>query len=276
MNYTKNPLASSCIKAKNDATLIVPLKNQLKASCDAGSVSNDRAVIHNNYICSLKEELLEGNKTRSKSSEKIGRRHITSENTFIHNNRCYLINNKTALLTDYLNRSLDELDASLRRWKRVLTVRVDLRHSGITYADNKIMTKFMRKLRKALAASHKIDQFGYSWVREHEPDKSQHYHMVLYLDGDKVRTSHRIAEMVKAIWGRINPVHDVIFPERPYLMIKEGWRDVEEVRYKSLTFETNKDSFVYRLSYLAKAKGKVEGMNQSRVKSWSTSRLATK
>lgn len=242
--------------------LIVPLKNHPKPSCNAESKQSKGAVIYSIYS---------GREYEGYITQKV-ENGITHGDHFSHNGRMFQVNNRDGLLADYLTRSLMELDTALVKWKRVLTIRFDLRHSGVTYPDNKPMTKFMRKLRKALASSHQIEQFGYTWVREH--DKSQHYHVVLYLDGDKARTSHKVAEMVKTIWGRINPAHDVSIPPKPYTMIKQGQRDHNPTTYGKVKFESNMDSFVYRLSYLAKTRGKGEGTENHRVKSWSTSRLA--
>lgn len=247
--------------------LIVPPKNHPKPSCNAESKQNRGAVIYN--IHSGRD--YKGYRTPQVENEVNG---IAHGDHFTHNGKVFQVNDRDGLLADYLTRSLMELDAALVKWKRVLTIRFDLRHSGVTYPNNTPMTKFLRKLRKNLIAQYGMSQFGYTWVREHEPDKSQHYHVVLYLDGDKVRTSHKVAKMVKTIWGRINPAHDVSIPPKPYTMIKQGQRDHNPTTYGKVKFETNMDSFVYRLSYLAKTRGKGEGTENHRVKSWSTSRLA--
>ena len=123
---------------------------------------------------------------------------------------------------------------------KLITIRFDLRlyeYSG----NNKKITDFIRPLRKWLQNKYGTNEVGYVWVREQETAKQQHYHFVLLLDGNKVKSS-------KAIFDRIEHIasyRDISawLPKNPFNKIIRG-----DLKSFSEAFE--------RGSYLAKERGK--------------------
>ena len=101
-----------------------------------------------------------------------------------------------------------------------------------------------------------IFEVGYVWVREHEKAKHQHYHFALFLDGDKVNHSAVIGGVISETWERVKVGNTTRIPEACF--------------YNVVNPETKADA-IYRLSYMAKQRGK--GYRPDQTKDYSTSRL---
>lgn len=134
-----------------------------------------------------------------------------------------------------------QLDAMLSHHGKVLFIRVDIRQRDYT-ADNEPMSEFMRRLKKRLSRRYKTSRIAYLWAREIEKSKHQHYHLILMMDGDKVRHPARIIadiEYLSDVWDWPKP----FTPKRCYYLIKRDDADTY-------------DKAFYRGSYLAKTRGK--------------------
>ena len=134
-----------------------------------------------------------------------------------------------------------EMDAMLSHYSRVLFVRLDIRQREYC-GDNAPMSDFCRKLKKHVSRHYKTVRIGYLWVRELENAKQQHYHLVLMLDGHKVRHPSRLIRRVEDIaegWDWPRPYT----PKNCYYFLERGDEEVY------------RDAF-YRGSYLAKERGK--------------------
>jgi len=98
---------------------------------------------------------------------------------------------------------------------------------------------------------------GFVWAREQEKAKKQHYHLAIFIDGVKIRHSKRLLEVITQKWDESDPRnHHKPVVKNPYYFI-----DNEKVFKKA----------IYRLSYLAKTRGK--GYRPAQSKDYSTSRL---
>ncbi len=128
--------------------------------------------------------------------------------------------------------------------------------SHINTKDNKIMTEFRKRLVQKLKPEYGFKEVGYCWVREQERAKAQHYHWVLFLDGNLIRHSKRINEMVKQAWETPTGNNHVPVIKRPFYFV-----DSEQLTQKA----------IYRVSYLAKTRGK--GYRNKQVKDYQCSRL---
>lgn len=54
-------------------------------------------------------------------------------------------------------------------------------------STNKRISSLIKSLRTHVQQYYSMPQMGYLWVREQEKAKHQHYHIILMLDGDKIR-----------------------------------------------------------------------------------------
>lgn len=182
------------------------------------------------------------------------RKYVSYKSIFLHKGELFKINaKKSGVYTSLLHKIIEQLDCGLDIYKRVLLVRFDLHQSEYT-ENNKRMTQFKKRLFKRLESRYETKAIGYVWVREHEKAKSQHYHWAIWIDGDKVRHSKKLLELIKSIWADMSGYVPTI--ANPYYFI-----DSSEQRLEA----------IYRLSYLAKARGKVNRPNQT--KDYSTSRV---
>jgi len=148
-----------------------------------------------------------------------------------------------------------ELDKMITRYKRVFILRFDLRLNNYS-ADNKVISTFMKAQVQRIKRKYKTDYVGYVWVREMERAKTQHYHCAFFIDGDRLRTSNVLNQQIKAKWYKNG--HRSVVPKPFYFLDKHNMK------------EKRKD-VIYRLSYLAKDRGK--GYRSDQAKDYSTSRL---
>lgn len=134
-----------------------------------------------------------------------------------------------------------EMDAMLSHYSRVLFVRLDIRQREYC-GDNTPMSNFCRKLKKHLSRHYQTTRIGHLWVRELEKAEQQHYHLVLMLDGHKVRHPSKLIRRVEAIaegWDWPRPYT----PKNCYYWLERGNEEVYAAAF-------------YRGSYLAKERGK--------------------
>ncbi len=194
---------------------------------------------------------------KSKLSKKRPQyKYTTKSETIKHDGVVYGINSTgSGVLTEVMHKAITQLDVCLIKWGRVLVVRFDL-HQKFYTSDNKYVSRFIESLRKQLQRKYGLSTFGYVWVREIERSKYQHYHFAVYVDGNKIRHSSRFLTMVRSIWQNIDDKNHVPTIKHPYHFID----DID-----------SKNGAVYRISYLAKGRGK--GYTGRYCNDYSTSRL---
>jgi hypothetical protein len=163
---------------------------------------------------------------------------------------------KEGLYLPILDRLLKILHYAREKWKRVVCIRIDLHHKGKLTNNNDHISKFIKNLQRRLERKYK-HKFLYTWVREvGELECGQHYHIALFFNGNRVRTSHNINKISKEIWESGNKECFLYVPKNCYYFINN--QDIME-----------KD--VYRVSYLAKIDTK--GQNPSHINDYSSSRI---
>ncbi len=193
---------------------------------------------------------------KAKPKKLLNRKYASRSDSFIHDGKTYLVNaKKSGYYTQIMHRIIEQLELSLDKWKRVLVIRFDL-HTRFKSSDNKRVTRFTDNLKRRLQRKYGMFEVGYVWARECEKAKAQHYHFALFLDGDKVRRSNEILEIVSSTWKAIQHKNHVPVIPRPYHFINSP--------------ESKADA-IYRISYLAKTRGK--GYRDPQAKDYSTSRL---
>lgn len=184
------------------------------------------------------------------------RKYVTYSDEITINDCVYKVNSrKSGLYSTVVKRAVEQLDICLHNWGRVLIVRFDL-HQKHYCGDNHIVSRFRKNLFRRMERKYGLRDMGYVWVREIEKAKSQHYHLAVFLDGNKIRHSSVFNRIVEDTWKSLNSSNTVWIPKRPFYDVKNK--------------ESQNDA-VYRISYLAKARGK--GCRDIQAKDYSTSRL---
>jgi len=167
-----------------------------------------------------------------------------------------------------IEKSVEQLDICLDKFGRVLVVRFDLsmdEYSG----DNHTISIFLNRLKEKLfklKRYRRIRDIGHVWVREVETAKTQHYHVALFLDGNKIQHPSALLQLIRVKWykhGRLwIPKKEHVDDDGCFYFIDKKKKDWEEVRRKA----------IYRLSYLGKTRGK--GNKDIQAKNYSVSRLS--
>lgn len=161
----------------------------------------------------------------------------------------------SGIYVETMRSMLNQFEIGIEKWKRVFVYRFDL-HTLDRTSDNQIISDFRKKLVERIKWNYQVNELGYAWVREQEKAKSQHYHFVLFLDGDRIRHPAKLKMMIKDLWETKYVNHHVPVIPKPYLFVDN---------------EDDKKQAVYRFSYLAKARGK--GYRPPQTKDYSCSRM---
>ena len=191
----------------------------------------------------------------------IGLLTITTNNKgykhiFVHGEKGWWVNAaKSGLIVKLMRAMLGQVEAMLSNHSRVMLIRFDLRMESYT-PDNKIVTVFNRRLFKWLKAQYGVSRIGFIWCRELERAKRQHYHYALMIDGAKVNYPNSITKKVIQIWSELSG--SAYVPKNCYYTLK---RDCLESQQEA----------IYRISYLAKARGK--GYKDAQAKNYGASRI---
>jgi hypothetical protein len=182
--------------------------------------------------------------------------HITKDKAITVNEKTWWVNSAgSGLLTDSIKAMINQVDAMLSHHSKIHLIRFDLRLYEHTQT-NKIITVFNRKLFKWLKRKYNFKRIGFVWCRELEKAKQQHYHYALMLDGHKVNYPLDTTDKIKDIWQQLDG--SVYFPEHCYYNMKRN--DYESIQ-----------AAIWRISYLAKARGK--GHKSAQTKNYGTSRI---
>lgn len=190
------------------------------------------------------------------NKKQLNRKRVVFDDIFTHNGKQYRVNSaKSGLYAEILARVIEQFELASQRWRRVFVLRFDL-HAHYYSGDNKRLTAFRKRLFQSLKRHYGFSEIGFCWVRELERSKSQHYHWVLFLDGNLIRHSSRINRMVKDAWEDLTGAYHVPVIKRPFY-----FGSAEDIAQE----------VIYRVSYLAKARGK--GYRDKQAKDYQTSRM---
>jgi hypothetical protein len=150
---------------------------------------------------------------------------------------------------------IEQLDTAIQIHGRVLVLRSDF-HMNFYTSDNKIFSNYIKNIKQYLKRHYGITNIGYQWVREQEKAKKQHYHLVLMLDGNKIRHPSKLNKIMKSKWLPRGHMH---IPENCFYLIDKD------------NIEKQRPEAIYRASYMAKSRGKQYRPKQT--KDYSGSRL---
>ena len=90
-----------------------------------------------------------------------------------------------------------QIDAIQTHSPRVLLFRLDVRLDRYT-DDNKPISRFIHKLTKWITKTYG-GPVGYLWAREQDTAPAQHYHLIIMVNGKKVRYPSRIIDKADQI-----------------------------------------------------------------------------
>jgi len=186
----------------------------------------------------------------------INRKKIIFDDSFTYKGKTYRVNPaKSGLYVEILESIISQFQIAQSKWGRVFVLRFDL-HMDIHRRDNSIITGFIKRAFQKLKRAYSFKDIGYAWAREQERSKKQHYHFVLFLDGDLIRHSSKINQIIKQAWER------------------EGSNCYMPVIPRPFHFADNEEAvqdMLKRISYLAKPRGK--GYRDKQVKDFNCSRM---
>lgn len=114
-------------------------------------------------------------------------------------------NNDLFVDTKQLNKMVSELHAMSKIHCKVYVQFLDLHlPAGGFTKNNRILTAFLRALKRSLKKQYGFLRIGYTWVREqNSPTPQQHYHVVLMLDGSKVNSSYKLNILIGELWEKM-------------------------------------------------------------------------
>ncbi|WP_337262692.1 MULTISPECIES: YagK/YfjJ domain-containing protein [unclassified Serratia (in: enterobacteria)] len=198
--------------------------------------------------------------TSSLINKKKGRFVLIENATFTHNGISYRVNYKESkryspLSSEILVKFIDEICAMREYYSRVFAFRFDLHvPQGMPIEQsNVLISQLFSKIRDKFRAKNwdgqPIKKFAYGWVWEIEKAKQAHYHAWIAVPGNQVwKTGHRNTGMFRVIselWSELTEGKGLShLPSESGHMISRADND-KELR-----------DFVYRVSYLAKDRGK--------------------
>ncbi|WP_112478749.1 YagK/YfjJ domain-containing protein [Vibrio variabilis] len=179
--------------------------------------------------------------------------YLVKSNWYEYKGKHWAVNpSRSGLRVDVLRKILAQLDDISNRHRKVFIFRFDLSVNEYT-PTNELITKLIKSVSGRIR-SHYGCGLVYTWVREQERAKKQHYHVVFMLNGSKVNNPHMIKEWLRMIWERYG---------------RCSW-----VRY----YHSERDDQVitgdvsYHISYLAKGRGK--GYRPEQTKDYGGSRVS--
>ena len=162
--------------------------------------------------------------------------------------------NNQGVYFEIINSTIQQLDLALQIHKRILVHRFDLHPAKYT-SNNEPISKFIKRIKQWIYRNYKITDIGYIWVRELEKSKQQHWHVAIFLDGNKIQHPKKLNAKIKEMY---TPYGHMPVIEKPFYFID---KNDNGTRLEA----------IYRLSYLAKVRGK--GYRDIQAKDYGTSRL---
>ncbi|MDF1895548.1 YagK/YfjJ domain-containing protein [Rahnella contaminans] len=198
------------------------------------------------------------------ATRKKGRFKLISSDSFEHRGTSYPVNctrtSDSPLSTEILSRNIDELLAMQESYARVFAFRFDLHvPSGMTPEEsNKCVSELFEKLRDKFKAkgwdNQPIKTFAYGWVFEiGGKTEFPHYHLWIAVPGSQVQAVYPAA----GVYGIIKNLWSELANGKGYLPDNAGYMITRDD--KSVLKE-----FVYRISYVAKEKGKYSQSNKTK------------
>ena len=170
--------------------------------------------------------------------------------------------------SDILGRIQDRLYQSLERHSQVLAVMMVIRfpQSLIAESNNNCFQYFIEEYRRILNA-HGYDPH-YVWVVEKDEAANQHYHLLLLLNGNRIRSFQTPPAEASAVWGRaLNRFYGYNGSADGLIHVGKVMQH-EHLRRSYLILRNDfdtQDAMMEHFSYFAKMHSKVCFTNKTRV-----------
>jgi len=177
---------------------------------------------------------------------------FNDENLFINSSETQ------GIYPNIIEKIVEQLDICLDLHKRVLVVRFDLsldEYSG----DNHTISTFINRQKQRMFKTYRVKNIGHAWKREQETSKAQHYHVALFIDGNKIQHPSKLLRQIKAKWFKHGRCW---IPDDCFYYLDESKTNFKQTRGEA----------IYRLSYLGKTRG--TGYKDVQAKNYSVSRLS--
>lgn len=168
---------------------------------------------------------------------------------------------------EIIRRIIEQLHAGLEIHGRLMAFVFNL-HSHAFQADNKEIRAFRKRIMTWIERVYKTGSIGFVWVRERETTKQQHYHFALWIEGNKIQHPKKLLNHIMKKWEEIDPSNHHLHICHNAFYFMDNKEDLIKPNSKT------DRGLVYRLSYLAKVRGK--GYRPEQSKDYSTSRLKLK
>lgn len=136
---------------------------------------------------------------------------------------------------EILEKTYGQLNAMLSHHGKVFVFLV-MFHVNDYMETNAEFSRFMRKLKKRLVVIYGFKRIGYVWVREGPKNEAQHYHLALFLDGDKIQAPHKLFELCVHIWEGWNQPRPSFPSKRCYYRLKRGDDKTLLAAFKHLSY----------------------------------------
>ncbi|KJZ09289.1 hypothetical protein TW85_22425 [Marinomonas sp. S3726] len=175
----------------------------------------------------------------------------------------------------YLSRIKITVDQSLKRSKRLVAFRFDLRFPANYQGDTeKVITKFFDSFKAKLKAIEKRQfrlgkrvyksNLTYIWVRERYNSNNDHFHVVIMLNKDAFHSfgklnsvNPNLATRIMASWASALSLKDTNKDARG--LIHQAKNGMYVFNEKDDNYSEKYEAFFKRLSYFAKDRTKVYG-----------------
>lgn len=170
-------------------------------------------------------------------------KYISYQEWIEHGGQVYQVQAKpSGIHTQAFKTFLDEFNWMINAHSKVFLFRFDLRFTDDNvYLDNSKPVRILfRRLVRQLQGHYQTKDIAYSWSREQEKAKQQHYHCILMMDGNRIRLAHKLCEKIREIWLQISG-------GSPH------WS--EEYHFHRSDLRTQSKA-IYHSSYLFKVRGK--------------------
>ena len=155
------------------------------------------------------------------------------------NEQQLIFHKKLGVKKEILEQGFKQLDIFMSYYSKVSVILLQLHPDRFT-EDNKVITQFLTKFKKALKKQYK-SKIGYLWVREQNVADAQHYHLVVMVNGHKCNSAYTVGKMCDEIWeGPMDTNFSYRVKNRIYC-IKKYKKDGRELRAARM-----------RMSYMAK------------------------
>ncbi|MFB2760261.1 inovirus-type Gp2 protein [Shewanella xiamenensis] len=134
-------------------------------------------------------------------------KYISYQEWIEHGGQVYRVQAKpSGIHTQPFKTFLDELNWMLNAHSKVFLFRFDLRFSDDNQGMNNsnLLRIFFRRLVRQLQGHYQTKDIAYSWSRELEKAKQQHYHCILMMDGNRILRPHFLCIKIREIWLQIS------------------------------------------------------------------------